>query len=121
VANGAGASCLLRQQTTLQGLASHPKRTSHAVRGLAGTAKVRNPNGARDEKNVCKSGISAAAAGFALARAGHSDFKTTQAYIDLAGETFRLEAERRAEALGPGSTKFRYQVRTPSPKRQTDR
>jgi hypothetical protein len=24
---------------------------------------------------------------------GHSDFKTTQGYIDLAGETFREEAE----------------------------
>ena len=28
-----------------------------------------------------------------MARAGHSDFKTTQLYIDLAGETFRAEAE----------------------------
>ena len=28
-----------------------------------------------------------------MARAGHSDFKTTQGYIDLAGETFREEAE----------------------------
>ena len=27
------------------------------------------------------------------ARAGHSDFKTTQGYIDLAGETFRAEVE----------------------------
>jgi integrase len=39
----------------------------------------------------------AAAAGVApaalMARAGHSDFKTTQGYIDLAGETFRAEAE----------------------------
>ena len=40
----------------------------------------------------------AAAAGTApaalMARSGHSDFKTTQLYIDLAGETFREEAER---------------------------
>jgi hypothetical protein len=28
-----------------------------------------------------------------MARAGHSDSKTTQGYIDLAGETFRVEAE----------------------------
>jgi hypothetical protein len=28
-----------------------------------------------------------------MIRAGHSDFKTTQAYIGLAGETFRAEAE----------------------------
>jgi integrase len=38
-----------------------------------------------------------AAAGFSpaalMARAGHSDFKTTQGYIDLAGERFREEAE----------------------------
>jgi len=27
-----------------------------------------------------------------MARAGHSDFKTTRLYIDLAGETFRAEA-----------------------------
>jgi len=36
------------------------------------------------------------------ARAGHSDFKATQGYIDLAGETFRSEAERLEERLlGP--------------------
>ena len=29
-----------------------------------------------------------------MARAGHSDFKTTQLYIDLAGVTFREEAVR---------------------------
>ena len=34
-----------------------------------------------------------------MARAGHSDFKTTQAYIDLAGETFREEAELADERL----------------------
>jgi integrase len=28
-----------------------------------------------------------------MSRAGHSDFKTTQRYIDLAGETFREEAD----------------------------
>ena len=28
-----------------------------------------------------------------MAKAGHSDFKTTQGYIDLAGETFRGEEE----------------------------
>ena len=27
-----------------------------------------------------------------MSRAGHSNFKTTQGYIDLAGETFRAEA-----------------------------
>jgi integrase len=45
----------------------------------------------------------AAAAGVApaalMARAGHSDFKTTQGYIDLAGETFREEAELAEERM----------------------
>jgi integrase len=45
----------------------------------------------------------AAAAGVApaalMARAGHSDFKTTQGYIDLAGETFREEAVLLEERL----------------------
>jgi integrase len=37
-----------------------------------------------------------------IARAGHSDFKTTQLYIDLAGVTFREEAVRQEERLlGP--------------------
>ena len=34
-----------------------------------------------------------------MARAGHSDFKTTQGYIDLAGETFREEADRLEERV----------------------
>jgi integrase len=34
-----------------------------------------------------------------MARAGHSDFATTQLYIDLAGETFRDEAELADERL----------------------
>jgi hypothetical protein len=42
------------------------------------------------------------------ARAGHSDFKTTQVYIDPAGETFREEAERLEQRLwGAISTKVR--------------
>jgi transposase len=40
--------------------------------------------------NAAQAGMSQAAL---MARAGHSDFKTTQGYIDLAGETFREEAE----------------------------
>jgi hypothetical protein len=34
-----------------------------------------------------------------MKRAGHSDFKTTQLYIDLAGETFREDAERIGERI----------------------
>ena len=49
--------------------------------------------------NAAADGMSPAAL---MARAGHSDFKTTQLYIDLAGETFREEAERLDERLfGP--------------------
>jgi integrase len=40
--------------------------------------------------NSAAAGLSPAAL---MARAGHSDFKTTQGYIDLAGETFRADAE----------------------------
>jgi hypothetical protein len=44
-----------------------------------------------------------------MARAGHSDFKTTQRYIDLAGEVFRSEAERLEERLwGDSGTRNRY-------------
>ncbi len=47
-----------------------------------------------------------------MARAGHSDFKTTQVYIDLAGETFRAEAERLERRLwGPDQ----YQIPVPNP------
>ena len=34
-----------------------------------------------------------------MARAGHSDFKTTSLYIDLAGETFREEAAKVGERI----------------------
>lgn len=34
-----------------------------------------------------------------MTRAGHSDFATTQIYIDLAGESFREEAEKAGERI----------------------
>jgi integrase len=34
-----------------------------------------------------------------MVRAGHSNYQTTQGYIDLAGETFREEADRLEERL----------------------
>lgn len=46
--------------------------------------------------NAAAAGVPPAAL---IARAGHSDFKTTQGYIDLAGETFREEAELLEERL----------------------
>jgi len=51
-----------------------------------------------------------------MARAGHSDFETTQGYIDLAGETFREEADRLERRLwGETGTKNGYKVADPSP------
>jgi len=45
-----------------------------------------------------------------MTRSGHADFKTTQIYIDLAGETFREEAELLERRLwGESSTKKRYE------------
>jgi integrase len=46
-----------------------------------------------------------------MKRAGHSSFKTTQGYIDLAGEVFRSEVNRLEERLyGVSSTKERYKL-----------
>jgi integrase len=51
-----------------------------------------------------------------MARAGHSDFATTQLYIDLAGESFREEADRLEQRLwGESGTKSRYQTEDSSP------
>lgn len=56
--------------------------------------------------NSAKAGFSQAAL---MARAGHSDFATTQIYIDLSGEAFREEAELLEARLWGGSgTKSRY-------------
>jgi len=58
--------------------------------------------------NSAAAGLSPAAL---MARAGHSDFKTTQGYIDLACVMFREEAQRLEERLWGGTgTKNRYQV-----------
>jgi integrase len=56
--------------------------------------------------NAAAAGTSPAAL---MARAGHSDFNTTQAYIDLAGETFREEAERLERRLW-GSDQYQIPV-----------
>ena len=52
--------------------------------------------------NAAAAGVSPAAL---MARAGHSDFATTQLYIDLAGETFREEAELADERLFGATTR----------------
>jgi hypothetical protein len=45
-----------------------------------------------------------------MARSGHSDFKTTQGYIDLAGECFREEAQRAEDRIWSMGTKSGYEV-----------
>jgi len=73
-----------------------PRRYAETLRLALKRAKVEGPmRPFHDGRHT--SITNAAAAGVApaalMARAGHSDFKTTQGYIDLAGETFREEAE----------------------------
>ena len=60
-----------------------------------------------------------------MSRAGHAAYATTRRYIDLAGVSFRAEADREEERLwGASGTKFRYQEqfrwqRRKQPKPQT--
>jgi integrase len=59
-----------------------------------------------------------------MARSGHSDFKTTQLYIDLAGETFRPEAELLEARLSgapetPSGTRNGYKAADLSPVEKT--
>jgi integrase len=79
-----------------------PKRYAETLRLALAKAKVgRSMRPFHDGRhtsitNAAAAGVSPAAL---MARAGHSDFKTTQGYIDLAGETFRDEAELADERL----------------------
>ena len=86
----------------LTGGALDPKRYAVTVRLALARAKVsgyvRPFHDGRHTSitNAAAAGVSPAAL---MARAGHSDFATTQLYIDLAGETFRAEAEQLEERL----------------------
>ena len=92
------------------GLLDH-KRYAKTLKAALAKAKIEKP--LRPFHDGRHSSITnAAAAGTppaALqARAGHSDYSTTQLYIDLAGETFREEAERLEQRLsGTGSGRER--------------
>lgn len=66
--------------------------------------------------NSAAAGLSPAAL---MARAGHSDFKTTQLYIDLAGETFRAEAELLEQRLF-GSDGYQKGVPIPATVAETE-
>jgi integrase len=73
------------------------KRYAVTLRAALKRAKVERPMRPFHDGRHTSITNAAAAAGVSpaalMARAGHSDFKTTQGYIDLAGETFREEAE----------------------------
>ena len=79
----------------LTGRPLDPKRYAATLRLALKRAKVDRPvrpfhDGRHTSiTNAAAAGTSPAAL---MARAGHSDFKTTQGYIDLAGETFGEEA-----------------------------
>ena len=79
-----------------------PKRYAVTLRLALKRAKIDKPmrpfhDGRHTSiTNAAAAGVSPAAL---MARAGHSDFKTTQGYIDLAGETFREEADLADERL----------------------
>jgi integrase len=87
-----------------------PKRYAETLRAALKKAKITDyVRPFHDGRHT--SLTNAAAAGIEptklMALAGHSDFATTQGYIDLAGEVFRQEAERLEERLfgrhvGPG-------------------
>jgi integrase len=73
-----------------------PKRYAETLKLALKRAKVGRPmrpfhDGRHTSiTNAAAAGVSPAAL---MARAGHSDFAMTQGYTDLAGETFREEAE----------------------------
>jgi integrase len=73
-----------------------PKRYVETLRLALAKAKIGRPmrpfhDGRKTSiTNAAAAGVSPAAL---MARACHSDFATTQSYIDLAGKTFREEAE----------------------------
>ena len=73
-----------------------PARYAATLRLALARAKVDRPmRPFHDGRHTSITNAAAAGVGPAalMARAGHSDFKTTQGYIDLAGESFREEAE----------------------------
>ena len=63
----------------------------HGKRGKAFGIRYRDADGRRVSETLGsqRDGWTTAL----MAKAGHSDFKTTQGYIDLGGETFRGEEE----------------------------
>jgi integrase len=90
----------------LTGSALDPKRYAATLRAALKRAKISDyVRPFHDGRHT--SLTNAAAAGIEptklMALAGHSDFATTQGYIDLAGEVFRQEAKRLEERLFGGA------------------
>ena len=71
----------------------HYARTLRAAMAKAGVEKTMRPFHDGRHTSITNSAAAGLSPAALMARAGHSDFKTTQGYIDLAGETFRAEAE----------------------------
>jgi integrase len=71
------------------------KRYAKTLRLALAKAKIERPMRPFHDgrhSSITNSAAVGMSPGALIARAGHSDFKTTQLYIDLAGETFREEA-----------------------------
>jgi integrase len=78
--------------------------------GLAGVSDYVRPFHDGRHTSITNAAAAGSEPAALMARAGHSDFKTTQGYIDLAGERFREDADRLEARLWGSGTKSRYQV-----------
>jgi integrase len=80
-------------------------RTLNAAMARAKVEKTMRPFHDGRHTSITNSAAAGLSPAALMARAGHSDFKTTQGYIDLAGETFRAEAELLEQRLFGNGTK----------------
>jgi integrase len=88
-----------------RGCALNPKRYAKTLRDAltkAGIVDYVRPTHDGRHSSITNAAAAGTAPAALMARAGHSDFKTTQGYIDLAGETFREEAQRLERRLWGG-------------------
>lgn len=77
-------------------------RTLNAAMAKAAVKKTMRPFHDGRHTSITNSAAAGLSPAALMARAGHSDFKTTQGYIDLAGEMFRADAELLEQRLfGP--------------------
>jgi integrase len=86
----------------LTGGALDPNRYASTLKAALAKAKIERPmRPFHDGRHtaITQDAASGNAPLAIMTRAGHSNFKTTQLYIDLAGENFREEAERLGQRL----------------------